>query len=132
MTAAFKDSYIERIQTSNDLVYKKIVGTATFEELDQLDDLAVDLNIDLGQFTGRLIDDLSTYAQSIIDNAYLSAEEKNKYLKDSFSTMLGAKGYAQLYGLDSNFLTQDAATRLGDLSEASRTLSKAKNRMTLD
>jgi hypothetical protein len=46
--------------------------------------------------------------------------------------MLGAKGYAQLYGLDSNFLTQDAATRLGDLSEASRTVSKAKNRMTLD
>ena len=132
MVAAFKDNYIEQIKSYNDLVYKKIVGTATFEELEQLDDLAVDLNIDLGQFTGRLIDDLSTYAQSIIDNAYLSAEEKNKYLKDSFSTMLGAKGYAQLYGLDSNFLTQDAAIRLGDLSEASKTLSKTKNRMTLD
>lgn len=130
MTAAFKDSYIERIQTYNDLVYKKIVGTATFAELEKLDDVATELNIDLSEFTGRLIDDLASYAQGIIDNAYLSAEEKQKYLKDSFNTMLGARAYAEVYGVDANYLTQDAATRMEEFSAANKTLRSTKNRMT--
>jgi hypothetical protein len=102
------------------LVYKKITGSATAKELEQLDDLAVELNIDLEQFTGRLIDDLKLYAQAIVDNAYLSADEKNKYLKDTYDTIFGATAYAESYGVDANYLTKDAADAMGNLSAATK------------
>ena len=132
MTVGFKDAYVERIQKANDLIFKKITNSASFSELEELGDLAVELDLDLTQFTGRLIEDLITYAQSIIDNVYLNAEDKNKALKEAYNTALGVKGYAATYGLDLNSLTQDAAIRMADWSSASETLRKTNNQMTQD
>ena len=129
MTAAFKDSYIEQIKQANDLIYKKITGTATFVELEELNDLVIDLNIDLSEFTGNLINDLGLYAQRIVDNAYLSAEEQDKGLQEAFKTRFKMKA-SQDMGV--NALDQDMLYNIDNFTEESQTLINNKNKLTKD
>ena len=129
--AARKDAYINEVKTFNELLLKKIDGTATFSELEELDDLGQKLDVELDDFTGNLIDDLNKYAQSIIDNSYLSYSDKKTALKDTYGTLFGAQAYQETYGYDS-FITGDMASSLNDYTTAQKMVRTNKNNLTAD
>lgn len=129
--AVRKDAYVNEVKTFNELLLKKIDGTATFSELEELDDLGQKLDVELDDFTGNLIDDLNKYAQSIIDNSYLSYSDKKTALKDTYGTLFGAQAYQETYGYDS-FITGDMASSLNDYTTAQKMVRTNKNNLTAD